>query len=666
MTIIPDNDEPGRAGASQVRNLALKAGAASAAIVTLPPGLPDGWDLADAFPDGFSIADLRGRLDALRPTETVWPRGIEADSAGLWWSPPPKGDSDDPPARNWLCGPLDVVGKVRDQENGNWGKVLEFADYDGIRKQVVILDADFAGEALDVRRRLLSAGLPMRADKISRERLVSTLVAVTTRRRARLAFTSGWAGDRIYMLPAGPIGASDETMVYAGPVKASYHGHAGDQVVWRTMVAAKASGNAVLLFAISSALAAPLLRPLSGEGGGFHLRGASSCGKTSALIVAGSVWGGGGNQGFVQTWRATPNAVESIAHAHNDGPVCFDEIKTLGGDAAGDAAYGLATGQMKGRQNSNSDLRARVSWLVLILSSGEGALADLVRSGKTRDRVYAGQELRLADLDVEIQRIHEAWSCWQDVHGAPSHADFSDGLKSAALKHYGHAGPMFLERLIARREEMLEAAEAIRKAFVDDVSEGDDTGQVRRGAERFALVAAGGELAALLDVVPWAPGEASAAAAFMFKRWAHAFGRKRAREDLQALREVRQFLERYEHSRFRDLKDGLSEEEALADAAAEADKPRQGEARSLDLAGWKSIKPGKGLVFHFNAEFWRSQMFPGIGWEGAARALKSAGFLVHDKEPGRLTHKVRIPGGSTRPFYSVSAGIMEADVDDDE
>jgi len=455
-------------------------------------------------------------------------------------------------------------------------------------------------------------------------------------------------------------------MIYAGPQKASYHAQAGDLDVWRETIAAKASGNHVLLFALSCAFAAPLLRPLGGEGGGFHFRGNAGGGKTTALIAAGSVWGGGGNQGFVQTWSNTGNAVESIAHAHNDGLMCFDEIKTVGADAAGDVVYRLATGQMKGRQNSNSDLRARVSWTVLVLSNGEMSLADLMRSGKNRERVYAGQELRLIDVDVEIQRVNGHGSAWQAIHGAISHGKFSDGLKENALQHYGWAGPVFIKRLVDQRPEMLKAADELRRAFVADVTEIGDTGQICRGAERFALVAAAGELAALLDVVPWRSGEASAAAAFLFKRWAQAFGRKQSREDFEAIREVREFLERYEHSRFRWLKPGMTEEEALVEEEQDGGKPRQGEARSLDLAGWKSIMDGKGLVFHFNPEFWKRQMFLGIGTAAATKAIKSAGFLVSDKEPGRLTHKVRVPGGPTRPFYSVAAKILEGAVDGDD
>jgi uncharacterized protein (DUF927 family) len=51
------------------------------------------------------------------------------------------------------------------------------------------------------------------------------------------------------------------------------------------------------VLAISAAFAGPLLNLIDAESGGFHLRGASSIGKTTALVLAGSVWGGGGVKG---------------------------------------------------------------------------------------------------------------------------------------------------------------------------------------------------------------------------------------------------------------------------------------------------------------------------------------------------------------------------------
>ena len=62
ITIWPDNDQPGRNYAAEVRRLALVAGAASIRIVNVPRDWPDGWDLADLLPEGVAIETLQGML----------------------------------------------------------------------------------------------------------------------------------------------------------------------------------------------------------------------------------------------------------------------------------------------------------------------------------------------------------------------------------------------------------------------------------------------------------------------------------------------------------------------------------------------------------------------------------------------------------------------------
>jgi hypothetical protein len=59
VVIWPDHDDAGADFAIAVAKLALAAGAASAAVVKLPPDFPPKWDLADPLPAGFDIELLR-------------------------------------------------------------------------------------------------------------------------------------------------------------------------------------------------------------------------------------------------------------------------------------------------------------------------------------------------------------------------------------------------------------------------------------------------------------------------------------------------------------------------------------------------------------------------------------------------------------------------------
>ncbi|MGE5164659.1 MAG: DUF927 domain-containing protein [Sphingobacteriales bacterium] len=57
------------------------------------------------------------------------------------------------------------------------------------------------------------------------------------------------------------------------------------------------------------------------DGGGVHLRGPSSVGKTALLRSAASVYG---PPSFLRSWRATANALEATAEQHTDTLLALD------------------------------------------------------------------------------------------------------------------------------------------------------------------------------------------------------------------------------------------------------------------------------------------------------------------------------------------------------
>jgi len=63
VIIWPDNDKPGIAYAKKVAALALETGATSLAIITPPEDKPNGWDLADAVAEGWTINQVQSLID---------------------------------------------------------------------------------------------------------------------------------------------------------------------------------------------------------------------------------------------------------------------------------------------------------------------------------------------------------------------------------------------------------------------------------------------------------------------------------------------------------------------------------------------------------------------------------------------------------------------------
>lgn len=121
----------------------------------------------------------------------------------------------------------------------------------------------------------------------------------------------GWHGQ-FYVLPEGPIGKqTGEKLLFLGPQIGSPIFHStGTLEMWQTRIAARCVGNSRLIFSLSTVFASPLLGICHEENGGFHLRGASSTGKTTSLYVAASLFGG---KDYIQRWRATANGLEATA-----------------------------------------------------------------------------------------------------------------------------------------------------------------------------------------------------------------------------------------------------------------------------------------------------------------------------------------------------------------
>lgn len=455
------------------------------------------------------------------------------------------------------------------------------------------------------------------------------------------------------MLPSEVIEATgDDPAMFTGDAKALHFGRAGELGTWQREIAARAIGNSRAMFCLSMAFAAPLLRILNLESGGFHIRGGSSSGKSTLAMVAGSVWGGGGPLGFAQSWRATANGLESMATGHSDTFLALDELAQLAPEEAGNAAYMLSNGQAKARLKSDGTARSRSQWRCLFLSTGEISLSAHMKAARTGGHVMAGQELRVIDLKADAGR---GCGAWEDLQEFATGAEFSDALKRTARQHYGHAGPAFVRELIHGDADISTTAKAIEARFLKLAMREGDTGQVHRGACRFAVVAVAGELATSRGIVPWEPDQALGAALSMFQEWAAAFGRSSVREETAVLRRVVDVIQANgsQFGRFGD-------DEWEADAKG----PRAGESRSLTTLGTKAEHKVDGQpeeFYLFHAGGW-AETFKGMDAQFAAKVLNARGFLLTDIDGKRLTKKKKISGQPWN-MYWVRASILAADID---
>lgn len=201
-----------------------------------------------------------------------------------------------------LVSEIRVLALTRDTENLNWGRLIEVKDADGQSHRWAMPAAHLANErGENYRQTLLSLGArlahgPAAANAL--HRYLSAIVDFEGRNlpRVRAATRLGWHGNH-FVLPDRVVGGSDIVVFQTtSEIRAAVRSK-GSLEEWRERVAKLAEGNTRVVLAISAAFAGVLLGPLHMEGAGIHFRGPSSTGKTTTLVVAGSVWGGPSDHG---------------------------------------------------------------------------------------------------------------------------------------------------------------------------------------------------------------------------------------------------------------------------------------------------------------------------------------------------------------------------------
>ena len=500
--------------------------------------------------DPRAVTSIRSSIEAAEPAPEgggcTMPPGFEMRDDGLYYQP-----FDDRKFPFKVSGPFKVLAESRPEDNAEWGLLLGWHDRDRNWHEWIMPRRLLAGDAVEVRARLAAGALDLGLHPEARQQLVNFLAAVRIAARVRTVSRAGWyrpaAGPPAFVLGARTIGhvQGEAVRLDIDPAPAIYRA-AGTAEGWREEIAALCVGNSRLIFIVSAAFAAPLIGLLGDEGGGLHLRGASSRGKTTLLDSAASVYGAPtkcGPHSFAGGWNTTNSALEATAAAHNDLPLPMDEISEADPVKLPGKLYMLSNGTGRERAQAGGGNRPHVTWRTLVLSSGEESAARAVQ--QLGRHVKAGTEVRMLDVPAEVAGGH---GVFEDLHGAADGAAFQAQLRAATLRQHGTAGVAFLERLVARLRQdpdfaAAEIAPKVRRWTAAILPPGAD-GQVQRAARRLALIAAGGELATEFGVTGWQAGTASAAVAAVFRDWLAERGGIGSREDFHLFAALRRFIGR--------------------------------------------------------------------------------------------------------------------------
>lgn len=540
-----------------------------------------------------------------------------------WHSTKEKGESLED-LDQWICSPLYADAITHGDRDADFGLLLRFKNALGREREWAMPMAMLRGSGEELRGELLALGV--RIDPASHRLLNQYLMGQYPKRCVVAATCTGWHGEgRAFVLPHRIIGEG-EVRYQSEQADHDDFATGGTFDGWRAEIAARCSGNPMLILAVSAALAGPLLARVHRTGCGLHFYGDSSIGKSTLLALAASCWGG---SGFIRTWRATSNGIEGTAAMLNDTTLILDEISEADPREVGAIVYSVGNGTGKSRAARTGGARAVKRWRVVLLSSGERTLIATMEEGGKRAK--AGQEARL--LDIPCTRQHGVFDV---LHGFDGGRALTDTLKTSANLHHGHAGPAFIERLISDDRDYGETLAQIA-ALPEFAAE---TGVEGRTANTFTLIAMAGELAVEWGIAPWKEGEALDAAALAFRLWRDHRGKGQT-ETRQILQAVRDFISRHGDARFSPLHplrdDGL-------------------EITVRDRAGWWKDRE-EGRVFLFTSAGLR-EASQGFDLRRVLDALDESGWIV-ERDEGKRSKKTKVQGHAQR-LYAITPREDEA------
>ncbi|AHF66010.1 DUF927 domain-containing protein [Pseudomonas cichorii] len=588
-----------------------------------------------------NVINLRPDAPAVEPERPCWAvyeQWVTNEKGrrlkpGVYWHgyKRPAGDDESeddtgrPTVDEWVSTPVTVVARTTNSDDGSEGRLLRLLTDSGAKEWIIPMEV-FGGSGEDARRQLFGMGVIIAIKKrgLFMEYLLDQRPAEVFATTSR----PGWHESGAFVLPGRTIG-SDKVRYQASAQAQVLFSRRGELEGWKTEVAAKCEGNPVLTLAIGCALAGPLLSLVGVLGGGVHLVGDSSSGKSLAQLIGSSVWGDPGV--FAASWDLSKGGLEIEASSRNDTMLPLDEIKRADPKRVQEMAYSLANGQGKGTMTRDRGARGKLSWRLLALSSGERSLSE--HAAISGNSAHAGAELRMVDVNAGTRR-HRAFD---ELHGLLG-ADFHRSLTVAVGAHHGHLGPAFVEKLLIDFDKagLLQDFAGVRVRFTED------NAQAGRVADRFAVIALAGEMAIEYGLLPWAPGSALADCLLLYGEWLDRVGSGNA-EDRQILAGILDFIDKHGSSRFSDVDDPMPD------------------TKVFNRAGyWEVI--GTKRLYLFNKSG-LVEAANGYGLSRVVKALEAAGVLAKrdtDRE-SRKTKKYRLPGNGSARLYVVDAEAADTE-----
>ncbi len=187
-----------------------------------------------------------------------------------------------------------------------------------------------------------------------------------------------------------------------------------------------------------------------------HFWGDSEAGKSVSQMLAASVWGDPGEEGYIQTFNGTQVGTELMAGFVNSMPLILDEFQLVKDKRMFETiVYMLCEGIGRIRGKKTGGIQKTQTWKNCTLTSGESPITNSASGGGALNRI----------IEIECKE-----KLFKD---APSTADI-------LRKNYGHAGRMFI--MLLNNKGAKEETEQLYKEFYNALGTGSTEKQTMAAA----------------------------------------------------------------------------------------------------------------------------------------------------------------------------------------
>lgn len=233
---------------------------------------------------------------------------------------------------------------------------------------------------------------------------------------------------------------------------------------WTEFMRSVRSESLEMRLTMAASFASPLIELIGENPFILHLWAETGSGKTVALMTAMSIWGDPQNGKMLRSLNMTMNSMLSTAAFLNSIPFAGDELQTLKtrwSKSYDQIIMQLTEGVDRGRMQNDKLLRTK-SWRNAFIFSGEEPIIKASSGGGVVNRVI--------QLEVNSER---------------KLTDRGNKVANFVRKHYGVAGPAWVDYLRSEQDRLLEEYQMI----FAEILEQSDTTDKQAGAMAILFLA---------------------------------------------------------------------------------------------------------------------------------------------------------------------------------